>query len=243
LSSNEKVKCSKCGELKERSKFGISKRSKNGLQTRCKECRHKIYKERKLDTEKWNEHQNRQKKLRRERHKKQKLEEPVKHRERLDKSNSYRKERGKDPIYIEKRHKRAKERRSNFNDVERSKILLKQKIYREARNGDLLRQLRQLWSSAKSRAKKRNMEFSITKEDLFDLYKNQKGSSTISGLKMSLINNTKNKMSLDRVDSSLGYNKNNIQLLCKWENSLKSNYPEKDLLLFAKGLIKKYESN
>lgn len=90
-----------------------------------------------------------------------------------------------------------------------------------------------LYKSAKDRTKH---EFSITIDEWYDIYFNQKGLSALSGKSMthcvspSLIEYEKypNNISPDRKDSSKGYTKDNVQF-CRWyENSMKNNMTEKD---------------
>ena len=90
-----------------------------------------------------------------------------------------------------------------------------------------------LYNSAKDRTKH---EFSITIDEWYDIYFNQKGLSALSGKSMthcvspSLIEYEKypDNISPDRKDSSKGYTKDNVQF-CRWyENSMKNNMTEKD---------------
>ena len=101
------------------------------------------------------------------------------------------------------------------------------------------RVLGSIYNGAKRRSRKKGFGFNITKEDIQNLYIEQKGKCAITGIKMTFIANDKYKISLDRIDSSKGYLKNNVQLLCWWVNRCKSNYSKHDLLVFAHGIIRK----
>ena len=77
------------------------------------------------------------------------------------------------------------------------------------------------WNSIKSNAKVRNLEFTITKEDVWGLLKNQNDKCYFSRLPISFKNKT---ASVDRLDSSIGYNYNNIALVHKDINRMKSDF-------------------
>lgn len=79
-------------------------------------------------------------------------------------------------------------------------------------SSNLIRSLRQ-------RAKKFNLEFSLDKEFIEQLYNNQNGKCLITGVEF---NFDKNKClsrrpfapSIDRINSKLGYTKDNVRLIC-----------------------------
>lgn len=98
-----------------------------------------------------------------------------------------------------------------------------------------------LWSVAKQRAKKRNVEFTITPEDIvlvskcpvfnIDLQVNiDKGAG-----------GKDNSYSLDRIDQSKGYIPGNVQVISHKANSMKFTASKEELLLFAKWIIKEYD--
>jgi hypothetical protein len=56
-------------------------------------------------------------------------------------------------------------------------------------------------------------------------------------------NNTKRSWlnpSLDRIDPNKGYTKDNIQIISVRANAMKSNAQIKDLITFAKGILKEH---
>ena len=85
--------------------------------------------------------------------------------------------------------------------------------------------------NARSNAKKRKLLFSITTENIIDLYKTQNGKCAITDVLMTynqkeredtdahILNPT--NMSIDRIDSSKGYTIDNIQLVCAAINKIK----------------------
>jgi hypothetical protein len=96
-------------------------------------------------------------------------------------------------------------------------------------DGFMLRLYHNVVHNLKKRAK--NLECEITKEDLINLYNKQEGYCKLSGIKMTHLayttkgnNNVLNpwNVSVDRIDSTKGYTKNNIQLVSVLINRMKS---------------------
>lgn len=88
----------------------------------------------------------------------------------------------------------------------------------------------------------KDLEFDITKQDLLDLYKKQKGKCAISGEIMTNIlgknvGQIPTNISVDRIDSNNGYTKSNIQLVCTTVNIMKSNMTLEMLKYFCKLII------
>lgn len=77
----------------------------------------------------------------------------------------------------------------------------------------------------KSNAKNRGMSFEINSEHLWDLFQNQKGLCALSGLPLMLQSGSQTA-SLDRIDSSVGYIKGNLQWLHKDVNVMKWDFTE-----------------
>jgi transposase-like protein len=96
-------------------------------------------------------------------------------------------------------------------------------------------------------AKVRNIEFdtNITKAFLLELYDKQKGICNISGEYMTLRDNQlKNPtlISIDRINSDIGYTKENIQLVC-WEiNRMKMDKTEKEFIYWC-NIITTYQND
>ena len=79
--------------------------------------------------------------------------------------------------------------------------------------GDLSRSY---WSSVLRGAKKRNLEVSVTIEDAWELFLRQKKKCAISGIDIKIVTDltrdrNKHTASFDRIDSSKGYTKDNVQ--------------------------------
>lgn len=81
------------------------------------------------------------------------------------------------------------------------------------------------WKEAKYRAENRELEFSITIDDIKSQYDIQKGKCFYTNEPLELKNGTRKSnpfsMSIDRVNSEIGYTKSNIVLCGKIINSMK----------------------
>lgn len=82
------------------------------------------------------------------------------------------------------------------------------------------------WSSYKRNATKRNIPFTITIEEAWDIFLSQKGKCAITGINISLWKTAKSidrtaTASLDRIDNNKGYEKNNIHWVHKRINQIK----------------------
>lgn len=79
------------------------------------------------------------------------------------------------------------------------------------------------WFNSKTRrAKQRDYEFTITIENIWDIYIAQDKVCALSGVPISF-NDT---ASLDRIDNSIGYIKSNIQIVHKDVNYMKYTYSQ-----------------
>lgn len=85
---------------------------------------------------------------------------------------------------------------------------------------------------AKSRSADKGYEFDLTPEFLLGLYEKQRGLCYFSGMKLEAVG--ENAVSLDRLDSSKGYTKDNICLCCLSINIFKTDLPLDKFLSFCK---------
>jgi len=108
--------------------------------------------------------------------------------------------------------------------------------------------LKKLYIDIVHNAKKRTKELkvNITIDDIKELYEKQKGLCAISGIKMTrdvymvkgdnhIIN--KKNISVDRIDSTKGYEKDNIQLVGAIINRMKSDLTDKEFIDICKTVI------
>jgi hypothetical protein len=97
-------------------------------------------------------------------------------------------------------------------------------------------------------ASRRNLEFNLTPEFLWNLYQSQQGHCALTGVSIILENKIKNNnvdwsvvtASLDRKDSSIGYTEENVWWVHKEINRLKNNYSLEELLYWSKLLLDKH---
>lgn len=88
-----------------------------------------------------------------------------------------------------------------------------------------------------TRVKKRNKDYNITLDDLLTQWLKQDGNCIYSGVKLNHPKNGDNNIttaSLDRIDSSIGYVKGNIQFISIACNYAKNNMTHEDMLTLCK---------
>jgi hypothetical protein len=77
--------------------------------------------------------------------------------------------------------------------------------------------------SAKKRAKKDSLSFDIDNQYVTDLWEKQQGLCARTGVEMGRIGDKWLSPSLDRIDSTKGYDRDNVQWVCWRYNDAKSN--------------------
>lgn len=98
--------------------------------------------------------------------------------------------------------------------------------------------------NTKSRNKKgRNLEHSLKLEDAFEKFENQNGKCYYSGLELIVDygNDGPRELSFERLDSNMGYTKENVVLSCKMLNLAKNKYSLEEFKLFFKELFNSKE--
>lgn len=93
------------------------------------------------------------------------------------------------------------------------------------------------------KAKSRNEEFKLTLQDLKDVWDKQGGICPYTGIKLEDYDykpssNSVYTASLDRIDSSKGYTKNNIQFVSKNINFMKNRLSHEETVEFCKIISK-----
>ena len=125
------------------------------------------------------------------------------------------------------------------------KVCTKKKLheYRNTENGFWVG----MWNNIVGGAKDRGLELSITKEDVQQLWASQKGLCAVTGLPMEKVraakttrNRYKNlyKASLDRIDSELGYTKENVRMVCAHVNVMKMDLTDEQLKFWCEAVVK-----
>jgi hypothetical protein len=86
------------------------------------------------------------------------------------------------------------------------------------------------WGIIKTNATQRNIKFDISIEDMWKLFINQSRKCALTGVELTFPSDKKHKSistaSLDRIDSTKGYFKENVQWVHKDVNKMKMNFPE-----------------
>lgn len=99
------------------------------------------------------------------------------------------------------------------------------------------------WNSQIKSALKRNLEFSITMKDIWNLYLKQNKKCSLTGSNIYFTKNGRNQTaSIDRIDSSKGYTIDNIQLLLKEINWLKLNLKQ-DYFIYLCKTVTEHQNN
>ena len=96
-----------------------------------------------------------------------------------------------------------------------------------------------MWLTAQNNASKHNREFSISQEDIIipDF-------CPLLGIKITKIlgkGRVPSNPSLDRIDNSIGYTKENIMVVSEKANRIKMDLTIKELILLANNIKKIYE--
>ena len=87
-------------------------------------------------------------------------------------------------------------------------------------------------------AKNRELDWSLSIEFIADLYEIQEGRCALSGIPIQWIGVGRNghTVSIDRIDSSLGYTENNVQLVHPKLNRMKMDLQQDDFLALVKAV-------
>lgn len=104
--------------------------------------------------------------------------------------------------------------------------------------------LDKLYSAARSSRRGRGIFCGISKEDVYNLWIKQKGKCALTDVEMQYSGIGKNPLgaSLDRIDSSLNYTPNNIQLVCWVVNQMKNNMTMEQFMLWVHRLAQHDDS-
>lgn len=100
---------------------------------------------------------------------------------------------------------------------------------------------RTLFNQWKNSAKIRNKSFDLTIEELWELFIKQNRKCALSGIELNISSYFKNRdttASLDCIDATKGYDRDNIQFVHKTINLMKNNIPQDKFIEFC-GLIYK----
>jgi predicted nucleic acid-binding Zn-ribbon protein len=105
------------------------------------------------------------------------------------------------------------------------------------------------FSGIKNKAKERNLEFSITIEDIDNLYEKQNKKCSLTGLDISFNSGQNNYIkirgnaSIDRIDNNKGYTVENIQILDKDINFMKRDFTQDKFITLCKMVVNNEKKN
>ena len=94
---------------------------------------------------------------------------------------------------------------------------------------DVEYRMQRLCSAIKRRAVKKGLEFTLTTQDLISMYP-EDSRCPVFGVEM-IFGNGEYSPSLDRIDSTKGYTKENCMFMCKKANTIKSNATFEEIVL------------
>lgn len=98
--------------------------------------------------------------------------------------------------------------------------------------------LRSRLNNARYSAKKSGIEFTLTLDQLMDIYHDQDGNCAVSGRVLSPMMGDKNAASIDRIVAGGPYSMDNVQLVVKRINTFKGQMNNEELLAFAQKIVK-----
>lgn len=133
--------------------------------------------------------------------------------------------------------------------IESSKIRY-QKEREKRKNGDIETIMKFRLQKLRNRAKLKGVSCSVTKEELLQCYKNQQGKCYYSGMPMVLtlegagtIEENPYQITVDRLDSQKGYDKDNIVLCCLVANSAKSVLSQEEFFTFIENVYHRIKTS
>lgn len=87
--------------------------------------------------------------------------------------------------------------------------------------------------------KRRPTDNPVTHPELMALYEEQGGLCAVSGLKMTWMKGKiiLTSMSIDRIDSSKGYTRDNVRLICHGGNRMKGDATDEDMYHLALAIV------
>lgn len=101
------------------------------------------------------------------------------------------------------------------------------------------------WQIIKTGAKQRGLSVNVTIEDIWNQYEKQNGKCALTGLDLKFRTKSKSSdgtASLDRIDSKIGYEVDNIQWVHKDVNFMKMKYSQDYFIHICKLIAKKAEN-
>lgn len=140
--------------------------------------------------------------------------------------------------YHRKYHQEHKDLPGFKERAKKYRLIHREKINKDSANWKEINCQKHLWSNAKYRATKKGLEFNLEIDDIiipeFCPYLGTRLSSA------KLKGHLDTHMSVDRINSSKGYIKGNIEIISYRANVMKNNATKEQLVLFAKHVLDKF---
>ena len=87
--------------------------------------------------------------------------------------------------------------------------------------------------TCKVSAKKRGQEFSLTRQDFEEMWRDQYQLCAYSGIEMTTLPSMLTSVSVERIDNEVGYTRENTVLVCNGVNRMKSDMKPEEFLAFC----------
>ena len=132
------------------------------------------------------------------------------------------------------------------NRQSKRKVLVKAKKECKPKNSErnsLIGRLKSLLNNAKSHAKQREHAApEVTIDDLFELWSDQRGLCAYTNWPMTVTTGSRFVASLERIDSTKSYEKDNVVLICWCANSAKGVLSHKDFVDLCIAVADKFKA-
>lgn len=107
--------------------------------------------------------------------------------------------------------------------------------------------LQSIYTSSRSSAIKRGLDFSLHQKDIIEIANKADGKCVLTGIRWDFLTTSKSRRpwmpSLDRIDSNNGYVTNNIRMVCLAVNTALSDFGDAALRRIASGFIQNCDTN
>ena len=139
-------------------------------------------------------------------------------------------------LNFQKRYKTDPEKSREYYKKNKKEI---QERSKTRLNNNLSERVGRVVRNAKQRANKDGLEFSITYKSCIELFNSQDGKCALSGEPLELFGDRylSNLMSLDRIDSTLGYTQDNVQWVCVKYNMMKAHANLKEFIEMCRKIV------